>query len=283
MKKIILILLLSNVTIAVQAQSPYEVLNKMLNAMENVKSSTFTLDMNERYGDTYKKSKCDIRILNQPHSIYMKQHYPNDGIELLWVAGKNSGKTLINPNGFPYFNVSLSPYNARMRRDNHHTMLIAGFGPPAAILRHSIEKILKNNPDDDPNNYLTLETEASRQGFDCYRITLDQPNFIYENYTLTKDEYLRDIADRNKVSEHAIMEVNNIKHYNKIKAGTSIRIPNFYAKKTIFYINKTTMLPIFQQVYDDKGLYEEYEYINVVINPNFYDKEFTEDCEAYGF
>lgn len=282
MKKIILILLICSATQFTQAQTAKEVLENMLTATDQIKSSAFTLIMNERFGDSYVKSKCDIRLQREPHSIYMKQYYPHDGIELLWVEGKNNGKVLINTNGFPYINISLSPHNSRMRKDSHHSMLTAGFGPPTAILRYSIQKIRSTNPDVNLNDYLELET-TTHQGIDCYKLILNQPDFTYENYTLTKDEYLRDIADRNKISEHAIMELNGIRHYSKIKAGTSIRMPNFYAKKTIFYIDKSTMLPIFQQIHDDKGLYEEYEFSNIAINPDFYDKEFTEDCEAYGF
>jgi len=277
MKKIILLLSVLFLCVQIHAQTAREVLEDMLTTIDEIQTSSFTLKMKERFGNQYLESKNDIKILEQPLSIYMKQYYPNDGIEIVWIEGQNSNKALINPNGFPYINISLSPYGSRMRKGNHHSMLTAGFKPPADILRHSINKVLGSNaPDEDYEKYLTLE-ETTMLGKNCYKVTLRQDDFQYEKYTLPKDMYLRDIANKNRVSEHMLMEVNGITHYSKVKTGTTILVPNYYAKTTIFYIDKYSMLPIRQEIYDDKGLYEDYEFTNIVINPQFAAKEFTLD------
>lgn len=281
MKKIFFITLVCSCVQLIHAQSALDVIDDMLKTIDNIESSTFTLVMKERFGDKYVETKSDVKVKHQPLSIYMKQYYPNDGIEILWSKGQNNDKALINPNGFPYINISLSPYHSRMRKGNHHTIFTAGFKQPAAILRHAMQKISDMGVTDF-GEYLSLEN-ANHQGIDCYKLTLEQADFAYENYTLKKDEYLRDIATQHQVSEHKLMELNSIKHYNKLKAGASIRIPNFYAKTTIMYIDKNLMLPVFQQIYDEKGLYEAYEFSNVVMNPRFSDNEFTEDYKTYGF
>lgn len=281
MKKIFFITLLSCCAQLIYAQTTLDVIDDMLKTIDNIESSTFTLVMKERFGDKYVDTKSDIKVKHKPHSIYMKQYYPNNGIEILWSKGQNNNKALINPNGFPYINISLNPYHARMRKGNHHTIFTAGFKQPAVILRHAIQK-MSDAGVTNFEEYLDLEN-VNHQGIDCYKLTLEQTDFAYENYTLKKDEYLRDIATRNQVSEHKLMELNDIRNYNKLKTGTSIRIPNFYAKTTIMYIDKNLMLPIVQQIYDEKGLYEAYEFSNVVINPRFSDNEFTEDYKTYGF
>ncbi len=277
MKKIILLLSIFLCCVQIQAQTAREVLENMLTAIDEIQTSSFTLTMKERINGKMLDTKSDIRIREEPLSIYMKQYYPNEGIEILWMEGQNSEKVLINPNGFPYINISLSPYNSRMRKDNHHSMLTAGFKPPADILRHSIHKAIGSNPsDEDYNAYLSLE-ESTTLGRDCYKVTLQQDDFQYEKYTLPKDMYLRNIAKKNRLSEHMIMEINGITHYSKVRAGTTILLPNYYAKTTTLYIDKYLMLPIKQEIYDDKGLYEVYEFTNIVINPQFAAKEFTLD------
>jgi outer membrane lipoprotein-sorting protein len=37
------------------------------------------------------------------------------------------------------------------------------------------------------------------------------------------------------------------------------------------------------EVYDDEGLYEKYEFNNLVIDPQFEAEEFSSDFEDYGF
>lgn len=277
MKKIILLLLVFSICVQIQAQTAREVLENMLSAVDKIQTSSFTLEMKERFGNKYVESKNDVKTREQPLSIYMKLHYPNDGYEIVWVEGQNNGKATIDTNGFPYININLNPHGSRMRKDNHHSMLTAGFKPPADILRHSINKALGSSPsDEDYDKYLTLE-ETTMLGRDCYKLTLQQNDFQYEKYTLPKDMYLRSISEKNYVSEHMLMEVNDIRHYNKLKSGTTILVPSYYAKTTIMYIDKSLMLPIRQEIYDDKGLYEDYKFTNIVINPQFAAKEFTLD------
>jgi len=277
MKKIILLLSIFSLCIQVNAQTAREVLEDMLVSTDEIQASSFTLKMKERFGNQYIESKNDVRIQEQPLSIYMKQYYPNDGIQIVWAEGQNNDKALIDPNGFPYINISLSPYSSRMLKGNHHSILTAGFKPPIDILRHSIKKVLDSDAtDEDYDKYLSLE-ETTVLGKDCYKLTLQQDDFQYEKYTLPKDMYLRDIAGKNFVSEHMLMEINDITNYSKVRAGTTILVPNYYAKTTIMYIDKYLMLPIKQEIYDDKGLYEDYEFTNIVINPQFAAKEFMLD------
>jgi hypothetical protein len=111
---------------------------------------------------------------------------------------------------------------------------------------------------------------------------MEYNNFSYSDYTLTKDETARDIAQRLNLAESLIEEKNGIGQ-DKISKGKTIKIPNVYAKKVIFYVDKTSFLPVVQFVYDDKGLYEQYEYTDVVVNPSFANDEFSENFKDYKF
>jgi outer membrane lipoprotein-sorting protein len=81
-----------------------------------------------------------------------------------------------------------------------------------------------------------------------------------------------------------------IKEYNKgisdykdVREGQDIMIPNFYAKMTVMYIDKQNLLPILIRAYDDKGLFESYEYLNLQVNPKIAPEEFTKGYKDYHF
>jgi outer membrane lipoprotein-sorting protein len=65
--------------------------------------------------------------------------------------------------------------------------------------------------------------------------------------------------------------------------GKTLKVPSSYAKKSVLYIQKDTKIPVYQEMSDDKGLFEKYEYRDVVVNPKFADDEFTTSFSDYRF
>jgi outer membrane lipoprotein-sorting protein len=47
--------------------------------------------------------------------------------------------------------------------------------------------------------------------------------------------------------------------------------------KRYLYIDEANSFPIYQEMNDDKGLYEKYEYNGLKVNPTFAGDEFTEE------
>jgi len=74
-----------------------------------------------------------------------------------------------------------------------------------------------------------------------------------------------------------------IKNFGDVKPGQIIIIPNAYARKTVLYIDKNTYLPILQTMYDDIGLFEQYEFYNLQLNPKIAEEEFTKEYKGYHF
>jgi outer membrane lipoprotein-sorting protein len=71
--------------------------------------------------------------------------------------------------------------------------------------------------------------------------------------------------------------------YNDVKAGDVIKIPNAYAKLTLLLIDKEYLLPVNNKVFDDKGLYETYEYYDLQVNSPIAPEEFTKNYKGYHF
>lgn len=91
------------------------------------------------------------------------------------------------------------------------------------------------------------------------------------------------LSQRLLIPEYSITELNGIKNFDEDLSGKTLKVPSSYAKKSTFYIEKATNLPIFQEMLDDKGVFERYEFFNVVVNPTFKADEFTEDFSGYDF
>ncbi len=81
-----------------------------------------------------------------------------------------------------------------------------------------------------------------------------------------------------------ILENNpQISDYTDVKAGQIIQIPDAYAKLTLLTIDKELLIPVNNKVFDDKGLFETYEYHNVIVNSTIAPEEFTKDYKDYDF
>jgi hypothetical protein len=78
---------------------------------------------------------------------------------------------------------------------------------------------------------------------------------------------------------------NNPKHdsYSAVKEGDVIKVPNYYSKLTLLLIDKEYLLPVNNKVFDDKGLFETYEYYDMEVNKPIDQQEFTKNFKGYNF
>ncbi|MFH1319669.1 MAG: DUF1571 domain-containing protein [Bacteroidota bacterium] len=255
------------------------VIEKMLLSIDHIKTLKFKLKQFERINGQMIAGEKDIKISLSPLKIYIYLHSPDQGAEILWREAENDGDALVNPNSFPYFNLNLDPYGKILRKDQHHTTFKVGFDYLAQIIRAAINKY-----EEDAYKYCKYLGTEIWNNTACYKIVLDYDDFKYIPYIVKKDETLNSIAEKLKVSEYMIMEINaDVDDYDDVSPGQQIMVPNVYAKKTILYIDKKNNLPIVQQIYDEKGLYEKYEFHNLQINPVIPEEEFTESYKGYNF
>lgn len=259
--------------------SAYAVITGMLDAIQGTRQMSYKIKAWERFGTEMYYTESDVRIQSSPFKIYLKTWAPDPGIEILYAKGERNNLALIKPSGFPYVSVKLDPYGSRMRESQHHTLLESGFTYFGDIIRKSLEEHLS-----DMDQYVTLEEAASWQGKPCFMLTILQPDYAWQDYTVQSGEDLISIARRKRIPEHAIAERNpGIKDYSGLKAGQVIRIPNAYSRKTELYIDKSSLLPVKKLIYDDRGLYERYEFHYLNIKPGFTELTFSSENPDYHF
>ncbi|BDS11713.1 DUF1571 domain-containing protein [Aureispira anguillae] len=281
MKSFSSILLLSFCSIvSVSAQDAVTIIGKMRTAISKINKSSFELHSKERFGDKYVYKKMKFHMQESPKKVYMKDL--EKGVELLYVVGWNNNKGYINPNGFPWINVSLSVYDSKVVAENHHTVDDAGLGFVNTLLNgfeSTVEKAGKEK-----SSLYTYKGDVTYEGRSCYKIYIVPPTeFKYISYTTKRDQNLMQLSRRIVASDFLMKEKNRLSYTRTIKKGTTLTVPNAYAKKVIVYIDKKTYMPVVQMLYDEKGLFEKYEYKNISLYPKFASNEFTTDCASYGF
>jgi hypothetical protein len=117
----------------------------------------------------------------------------------------------------------------------------------------------------------------------CQKIALLYPDFAWSPYKVLDGEDVRSISRKLYVNPYMVLERNKLAWFDKVKAGDEILVPNIFAPKVYLYIDKLNRLPILQEIYDEKGLFERYRYEYLLVNPDIGDDEFRPDFPQYGF
>ena len=253
-----------------------EILDKSAKAIRDVKSLKYHLKIIERGKKGFNHYESAVKFNKHPRQIYLYIK----GIEVLWLEGKNNGKALVNPFSFPYINLNLDPMGDLMRQDQHHSLNEMGYDYLATIIGQQIKRV-----GDDFDEYFKLIGEEKINNRLCYKIIIDNKDFGYRDYVVGEGESITSIARKFFIAEYMILEKNpKFKDYFDIlKKGQVIKIPNSYCKSVVLYVDKFYFLPISVKVIDDKGLFEEYNYHFLQVNPKFEEGEFTRDYKDYKF
>lgn len=277
---LLVVFILSNQFCFSQTKNAKDIATKMLTACDNMKTAKYVLKKQERQKDnTLRESELIVKLQVNPYKTYSYSVNPNPGAEALYISGENSGKVFVNPNQFPYVNLNLDPYGSTLRENQHHTVLDMGFKYISSI----VKAYIKNDEAGFFGN-LSYDGEIEWNKKSCYKLTFDNKKFSYVTYTVQAGETLTSIAKKMNVSDFMILTANpNIDDYDDVKTGQKIKVPNSYAQKIVFYIDKTNYLPLVQIIYDDKGLFEKYELNSFILNPTFNLEEFTSKYKDYKF
>lgn len=253
-----------------------------LAAMDRIKTLKYRLVKKERIKGVMKEGEIQVKYQRNPFKVYIYVYSPKPGVEILYNHGENGNKASINPNNF-FLNIldpNLDPMGKTLRKDEHHTILETGFEFTRLLLTALKKRADEEKKFDELCKYEGEITWANRA---CYKLLLSYPTFAWEEYTVKKGETLIDIARNFNLNEYMILEKNKLAWYDKVSEGQTILIPNIFAKKVILYIDKLLKLPIYQEVHDDVGLFEIYEYHGVIVNPVITAEEFTKKYKDYKF
>jgi len=258
---------------------PKIIIDEMIETCYNVQSLKYTQRKIERIDGKLSKQTSDIKFQKEPFMVYMKQQAPKEGLEVLFKNGENDNNALINTNGFPWVNVNLSPFGNKMRDGQHHTVYESGFHYFASIVDHLTTKY-KTQEDD----FLKYQGKVKYNNRICHKILVENTNFEYVSHKVEMRQSLLTIAKRYFICEHMMLEQNpDVDDYYDVEVGDVIIRPNDYAKTITLLVDVERNIPLKLIVHDDKGLYEQYEFLDLILNPEIPTGEFDKDFEEYGF
>ncbi len=256
------------------------ILDWMTTACANLKSASFILTTTERVKKgNVEKGEILVKLQHTPLKMYLHMFAPRKGVEILYRHGELNNELYISPNSFPYFNLKLSPNSMLVRESSHHTVPDIGFDYLMKMIGHYQSAFGEKLYD-----YLAIVDTVQFELRRCVKMEFDYPDFGYTLQTAKKGQSLADIAAKYSVNEYMMVCANpEVEDVYDIKAGQQIRVPNMFGRKIIFHIDLKTMLPLVQEIHDEKGFFEKYEYKSFVFNPVFDPAEFTPEYEGYGF
>jgi outer membrane lipoprotein-sorting protein len=287
MKKVVLsFLLLVGLSVsesfAASSAETREIVSKMLKAIQQHTGAEYVMKGVERLPgkQEYRTTELFTRINVAPLKIYARLlSDPNKGTEMLYVKGQRGDKILVNAGKF-LPNVKLPHTSSLLTKDQHHTILRSGFKMVVDLIGDGVKRADKQNGFE---KAFRIESDIMFQGRPCYKLVIEDPTYQLTSYKAQAGEMLDDIARKLLIPEYAIMEWNGVKSFETDLGGKNLKVPSSYAKKSVLYIDKQHFFPLYQELWDDKGVFEKYEYSNLKISPNFDVAEFTESGAGYSF
>lgn len=257
--------------------SCHEIIDQMLDSIKNIKTQKFNVKSSERVGERILFAESSVKLTMSPRKIYFKS--PLKGIEILWVQGANKGNAIVHTPQVPFMNLDLDPLGNMMRKDQHHTIFELGTSYIGSVIANTILKAPK-----DFDKHFIFAGTVNWDKKECYQIIIEYPDYKYIEHTVVKGETVTSIAHKYHTSDFKIRYKNNLSSYfGTIKEGKKLQIPVPYSNKAIVFIDKKTAMPINIKVYDEGGLYEQYEYYNIRNNVNFAADEFDKKFKEYRF
>lgn len=269
----ILLLMMTTFLMAAE-QDACQLMKQMITRSKTIRTLEFTMKTRERMNGEMIEREGYFRIERQPRfRVYYERGFPDKGAKVLYDASADSIKMTVKPNTFPWVPISLGKDDWMVRKGGHHTVDQAGFDYTLDILDFIMKKYGAESC-----GFIRFGTQGELDGTRCQNVELDNPHFTWINYTLKDGETVESIAKERRISDYMILQRNpQYNKYSDIYPGTVIRIPVDYAKRMTVCVDEQTGLPALIRIYDDQGLYEEYQFLNMKVNPPFTDADFVLD------
>lgn len=255
---------------------PSRLLAQMFDSIKGIKTLRTTINATERIDKTFLSAKSEIKLQTSPRRLYFINRQKK--LEILYNQNETATKALVKPHIFPYMTISLDPTGNLMRKNQHYTIHELGYefiGKSMALTLSKDKEGLANM------KYLGMHP---KNGYNCYLLQYENKNYDYTEYIVHARETASSIAIKLCVNDYLLRDINGLLNdFGYLKKGSKLKVPNLYCKKAIIYIDQHLMIPVSLSLYDDKGLFENYDYTNVEINKPIKPEEFTRHYQGYRF
>ena len=255
----------------------FKLITDMLDSSKKVSSLRYNMKSVERIETGYVTATTKVKLQVHPRRSYLVN--TDNKLEVLYSEGEMNNKALVKPHVFPYFTMSLDPRGNLMRKNQHFTILDIGFDFSAKTIAIALSK-----EKDQIAKHLTYVGKVEKNKMNCLLLVYENLDFSYYDYTVQHKETVSSISGKFTVNDYMIRCKNKLyDNYGYLKEGSIVKVPTFYCKKAVFYVEEKTMLPISVSIYDEVGLFESYDFFNLEVNKPIPANEFKRDFKGYGF
>lgn len=264
-------------TVLPQSVSAGKILTEMLDSIRHLNTVRFKVKALERVENGYSSAVSESKIQIKPRQLYFVNKEKK--LEILYVSGKYENKAVVKPHVFPYVTMQLNPSGNIMRKNQHYTIHELGFDFIGRTIALALSKEKENML-----KCLSYLGKHEKNGYNCHMVVYESSAFSFFTYTVGHKETVTTIAAKFNVNDYLLRVKNDLfNDFGFIKEGTKLQIPNYYCKRAILYIDEKTMLPMSVSIYDDMGLFECYDFYNVISNKPIDPSEFTKEFKDYHF
>jgi hypothetical protein len=258
-----------------QGKTCVQLLHQMNDSIKKIKTLKMHIYAIERIDKTYLSANSEIKLNSSPRKLYFIN--PKKKLEILHLPAKNE-KAIVKPHVFPYVTMHLDPNGNMMRKNQHYTLNELGFDFISKSIAFTINK------DKEGTKHFKYHGLVKKNGVSCYFMEYDNAHYEYVDYKVGKRETVTSLSYKLGVNDYLVRYKNDlINEFGFLKEGKIIKVPTLYCKKAVIYLSESTLLPISLSLYDDIGLFENYEFSNIQINPSINEIEFTTKFHEYKF
>lgn len=273
------LIFLTFVTFSLQGQNfaQLHLISAMIDSIKNDLSIRFKVTAIERTNGTYVKAISECKVQTAPRCMYL--HNREKKLEILYSTGHYTNKAVVKPHVFPYLTLQLNPNGNLMRKNQHYTINELGFDFIGKSVAMALSKEKENF-----TRCITYYGKVEKNGNMCYLLVYEAKSFPYNEYIVKEKETVSSIALKFNCNDFLLRTKNDLYNdFDYLKAGSKIQVPQFYCKKAVFYVDEKTMLPVSVAIFDEVGLFESYDFTNIIVNKPISAEEFTKDYKDYHF
>jgi len=256
----------------------FRIITDMMDSVKKISYLRCNMKSLERVETGYALASTSIKIQMSPRKCYLRNSEKK--LEVLYNSEVSKDKCVVKPHVFPYFTLNLDPRGNLMRKNQHFTIYELGF----EFIGKTIAIALSKEKEQIAKHLSMMPNTVEKNHMNCYLFVYENNSFGYHDYTVQEKETVSSIAAKFVVNDYMVRTKNKLyDDYGYLKKGSTLKIPTFYCKKALFYIDEKTLLPVCVILYDEVGLFETYEYFDLEINKPIPATEFTKTFKGYGF
>jgi hypothetical protein len=273
----VFLILLSLASFKTQKElSPAKILGQMYDSIQNIKTLRLKVSAIERAENTFLSAGSELKLQVLPRRLYLFNKVKK--LEVLYNQGEHNNKALVKPHVFPYITLVLDPTGNLMRKNQHYTINELGFEFIGKAIALTVSK------DKDGIKNFSYNGKVIKNGHHCYFLEYENKNYGYTEYVVGEKETATSIARKIGVNDYLLRFKNKLLNdFGYLKKGTVLTVPILYCKKATLLIDEKLFLPISIALYDDVGIFENYEFSIIEINKAIKAEEFSRNYKDYNF